>query len=200
MTKLYYTPGACSLAPHIVLYESGAAFEAVAVDLRVKKLADGGDYFAVNPKGAVPAIGLENGEVLTENATILQYLADQSGSEELLPAGGLRRYRVLEWTTFVSTEIHKGFGPLWNPSTPAEVKAAARETLGKKFDFIEDRLGEGFLTGDAFTIADAYLFTVLRWTAIHDIDLGRWPGLSAYQQRVAARPKVAQALAAESAG
>lgn len=198
MIKLYYTAGACSLAPHIALYESGADFEAVAVDLRAKTLPDGSDYLAANPKGAVPAIGLENGEVLTENAVVLQYLADQSGSEELLPASGLRRYRVLEWTTFVSTEIHKGFGPLWNPSAPTESKAAARETLGKKFDFVQDRLGDGFLTGDAFTIADAYLFTVLRWTAIHDIDLGRWPGLTAYQERVAARPKVAAALAAEA--
>jgi len=200
MMKLYHTPGACSLAPHIVLFESGADFEAVIVDLKAKQLADGSDYLAINPKGAVPALGLDDGQVLTENATILQYLADQAGSEELLPSGGLTRYRVLEWVTFVSTEIHKGFGPLWNPSTPADVNSATRDALGKKFDFIQERLGEGFLTGDAFTIADAYLFTVLRWTGIHDIDLGRWQGLSAYQQRVAARPKVADALAAEGLG
>lgn len=200
MMKLYHTPGACSLAPHIVLVESGADFEAVTVDLRAKKLADGSDYLAINPKGAVPALGLDAGQVLTENATILQYLADQAGSEELLPSGGLARYRVLEWVTFVSTEIHKGFGPLWNPSTPDGVKTATRDALGKKFDFIQERLGEGFLTGEAFTIADAYLFTVLRWTAIHDIDLGRWQGLTAYQQRVAARPKVGEALAAEGLG
>lgn len=198
--KLYHTPGACSLAPHIVLYESGASFEAVAVDLGAKTLPDGSDYLAVNPKGAVPALGLDGGEVLTENATILQYLADQGGSDELLPKSGLPRYRVLEWTTFVSTELHKGFGPLWNPSAPADVKSAARDALGKKFDFIQERLGEGFLTGEAFTIADAYLFTVLRWTAIHDIDLGRWSGLSDYQQRVAARPKVREALSAEGLG
>lgn len=200
MMKLYHTPGACSLAPHIVLVESASDFEAVAVDLRAKKLANGSDYLAINPKGAVPALGLDDGQVLTENATILQYLADQAGSEELLPSGGLTRYRVLEWVTFVSTEIHKGFGPLWNPATPAEVKSATRDALGKKFDFIQERLGEGFLTGEAFTIADAYLFTVLRWTAIHDIDLGRWQGLTAYQERVAARPKVGEALAAEGLG
>ena len=200
MMKLYHTPGACSLAPHIVLLESGAEFEAVVVDLRAKKLADGGDYLAINPKGAVPALGLDGGEVLTENATILQYLVDQAGSNDLLPKAGLARYRVLEWVTFVSTEIHKGFGPLWNPATPDEIKAATREALGKKFDFIQARLGDAFLTGDAFTIADAYLFTVLRWTAIHDIDLGRWPGLLAYQARAAARPKVGEALSAEGLG
>jgi glutathione S-transferase len=200
MLKLYHTPGACSLAPHIALNESGSEFEAVAVDLRAKKLPDGSDYFGVNPKGAVPALGLADGAVLTENATILQYIADQAKAETLLPAAGLARYRVLEWTTFVSTEIHKGFGPLWNSATPEEVKSATRDALGKKFDFLQDRLGDGFLTGEAFTIADAYLFTVLRWTAIHSIDLGRWPGLTAYQQRVAARPKVAATLAAEGQG
>jgi glutathione S-transferase len=201
MLNLYYAPGACSLAPHIVLRESGTAFETTIVDVAAKKLADGSDYFAVNPKGAVPAVGLPNGEVLTENATILQYIADQAGAAELLPADGLARYRVLEWATYVSTEIHKGFGPLWNPATPGAFKDTTREMLGKKFDFLQSRLGEGpFLTGEPFTIADAYLFTVLRWTAIHDIDLSRWAGLTSYQERVAARPRVRDALAAEGIG
>ena len=195
--KLYHTPGACSLAPHIALRESGSEFELVRVDLKAKQLKDGSDYLTINAKGAVPALSFDNGEVLTENATILQYIADQSGSQDLLEPTGLRRYRVLEWVTFVSTELHKGFGPLWNPATPEDAKAAARGVLGKKFDFVQLQLGRGpYLTGENFTIADAYLFTVLRWTEIHDIDLSRWPGLVAYQQRVAARPKVREALAA----
>ena len=195
--KLYYVPGACSLAPHIVLCESAAEFELAAVAFPGKTLADGSDYFAVNPKGSVPALGLDNGEVLTENATILQYLADQYGSDDLLPESGLGRYRVLEWINYISTEIHKGFGPLWNPSSPPELKSATRDLLAKRFDFVADQVPGPFLTGQAFTIADAYLFTVLRWTAIHNIDLSRWARLSAYQQRVQQRPRVGQALAQE---
>ena len=195
--KLYHTPGACSLAPHILLEESGLDFDTVMVDLRAKKLADGGDYLAINPKGSVPALDVGDGEILTENAIILQYIADRSGRDDLLPREGLARYRVLEWLGYISTELHKGFGPLWNPSTPDEVKASTRELLGKKFDYVQGRLTGDYLTGDRFTPADAYLFTVLRWTDVHGIDLSRWPGLVAYRRRVGERAAAARALEAE---
>ena len=196
MLKLYYSPGACSQAAHIVLHETGFSHDSIRVDLRAKTIEDGSDYRRINPKGAVPALELENGEVLSENAVILQYLGDRSGSSDLLPPlGDFRRYRVLEWLNFVATELHKGFGPLWNPAAASEWKQAARDQLGKKFDFVEQQLGDGpFLTGDAFTIADAYLFVMLGWTAMHDIDLARWPGLTAFQERAAQRPSVRQVL------
>jgi glutathione S-transferase len=195
--KLYYTPGACSQAPHIALNEAQTSFEAIKVDLAAKKLEDGTDYRSINPKGAVPALELDDGSVLTENAAILQYIGEQK-SGDLLPATGMKRYRLLEWLTFISTELHKGFGPLWNPSTPEDYKQATRETLAKKFDYLQERLGdEPYLTGEAFTLADAYAFVILNWTRLHNIDLSRWPGLAAYVQRVARRPAVHQTLQAE---
>ncbi len=191
--KLYYAPGACSLAPHIVIREAGLEAELVRVDLRSKKLEDGSDYLAINEKGAVPALGLAGREVLTENAAVLQYLADLSGKEALLPASGLRRYRVLEWLIYVTTEIHKGYGPLWLPTSSDELKQATRELLAKKFAFVEKRLGGGpSLTGEEFTIADAYMFVMLRWARAHRVELGE--GLVAYRERVAKRPAVRQAL------
>jgi len=194
--KLYYSPGACSQAAHIVLHETGFSHDSIRVDLRAKTLEDGADYLRVNPKGAVPALELENGEVLTENAVILQYLGDRSGSSDLLPPpGDFRRYRVLEWLNFVATELHKGFGPLFNPGAASEWKQAARDQLGKKFDFVEQQLGDRpFLTGNNFTIADAYLFVMLGWTSVTDIDLARWPGLTEFRDRVAQRPSVRQVL------
>jgi glutathione S-transferase len=197
--KLYYAPGACSQAPHIVLRETGAQVDLGKVDLRAKLLEDGSDYRQVNPKGAVPALELADGSVLTENAAILQYIADEhSGSGDLIPLSGIRRYRVLEWLTYISTELHKGFGPLWNPASPDDVKEATRKLLGGKFDFVQQRMGDGpFLTGEPFTIADAYLFVVLSWTRIHGIDLEQWPGLSDYVGRVGERPSVQAALRAE---
>lgn len=196
--KLYYAPGACSLAPHIALREAGIGFEPVKTDIRAKKLPDGGDYLAINPKGGVPALGLEDGEVLTENAAILQYIADQAPGSGLIPPEGLARYRVLEWLTYISSELHKGFGPLWNPQSSDEAKQAARDLLAKKFDYVEGRLGEGpYLAGESFTPADAYLFVMLNWTAVHGIDLARWSELVALQQRIAARPAVKQAMQAE---
>jgi glutathione S-transferase len=194
--KLYYSPGACSQAAHIVLHETGFSHDSIAVDLRAKKLEDGADYLRVNPKGAVPTLELENGEVLTENAVILQYLGDRSGSSDLLPPlGDFRRYRVLEWLNFIATELHKGFGPLWNPASASEWKQATRDQLAKKFDFVEQQLGGGpFLTGNDFTIADAYLFVMLGWTGMHDIDLARWPGLTAFSQKAAQRPSVREVL------
>ena len=197
--KLYYTPGACSQAPHIVLREIGLQFEPVKVDLAAKKTEGGEDYWAINPKGAVPALGLIDGTVLTENAAILQYVADQAAGTDLLPAPlSSGRYRVLEWLNYIATELHKGFGPLWNPSTPDEQKEATRQLLGKKFDYVQKQLGEGpYLTGDNFTIADAYLFVILNWTRIHGIDLSRWAGLTTFVSTVAARPAVQATLQAE---
>jgi len=195
--KLYYTPGACSLAPHILLEEAGLDYESVRVDLMAKKLEGGGDYLAINPKGAVPALEIDGGEVLTENAVILQYISDRAGNEQLLPAGGLPRYRVLEWLGYIATELHKGFGPLWSPQTPEEFKELTRGMIGKKLDFIQERLRGDYLGGSFFTAADPYLFTILRWTDIHAIDLGRWPQLVEYRKRVAARPAVAKTLSGE---
>jgi glutathione S-transferase len=198
--KLYYTAGACSLAPHILLEETGEDYEAIAVDLAAKKLQDGSDYRAVNPKGAVPALEIADGEVLTENAVILQFIADRAGRDDLLPAGGLERYRVLEWMGYIATELHKGFGPLWSPTTPDDFRETTRDLIGRKFDFVQQQLTGDFLRGSRFTPADAYLYTILRWSDVHRIDLGRWPGLAAYRQRVAQRPAVQRALSAEGIG
>lgn len=196
--KLYYTPGACSQAPHIVLREAGLPFEPVKVDLAAKRTESGEDYWKINPKGAVPALGLDDGTVLTENAAILQYLADQTGGDLLPPAGSIRRYHALEWLTYISTELHKGFGPLWNPSTPDSFKDTTRQLLAKKFDYLQQRLGDGpYLTGDTFTIVDAYAFVILNWTGKHNIDLSRWPGLTAFVARVADRPAVREVLEVE---
>ncbi len=197
--KLYYAPGACSMAPHIVLREANIAFDLVKTDIRAKKLEDGSSYLAINPKGSVPALQLEDGTVLTENAAILQYVGDLAPESGLFPRlGDFERYRVLEWLNYVATELHKGFGPLWNPATPNEQKEATRRLIGAKFDYVQGRLGDGpYLLGERFTLPDAYLFVVLNWTQIHQIDLARWPGLTAYQQRVAQRPRVAETLGAE---
>lgn len=197
--KLYYTPGACSLAPHIVLHEIGARFEAEPVDLRTKKTASGEDFSKINPKGYVPALRLDTGEVFTEGAALLQYLGDQAPEAGLVPPhGSMERYRLIEWLAFVSSEVHKGFGPLWNPDAPEATKEGARATLAKRFGYLDEHLGRRpFLTGDRFTIADAYLFTVVNWTNLHAVDLSPYPNLQAFQARVAARPKVQAALRAE---
>jgi glutathione S-transferase len=199
--KLYYTPGACSQAPHIVLRELGLDFEPVRVDLRAKKLESGEDYLAINPKGAVPALELDDGELLTENAVVLQYLADRAPDSGLIPPfGTMARYRLLEWLNYTATELHKGFGPLFNPASSEETKEAARALIGRKFDYVQSRLGGPCLTGDAFTIADAYLFVILGWTHMHRIDLSRWPALADYRQLIARRPAVKAALRAEGLG
>jgi glutathione S-transferase len=197
--KLYYAPGACSQAPHIVAREAGLAIDLAKVEFPSKRTADGEDLYAVNPKGAVPTIKLDDGNVLTENAVIMQYLADQAPNSELaIPRTGIERYRLLEWVNFIATEIHKGFGPLWNPATPDAFKEATREALGKKFDYLQEKIGDGpYILGDRFSIADAYAFAVLNWTRIHSIDIGRWPGLVAYLGRIAARPAVQETLRAE---
>jgi len=196
--KLYYSPAACSLAPHIALEESGLSHELVRVDLRTHKIAGGTDYYTINPKGYVPVLELDSGERLTETAVILQYIADRKPGV-LAPAyGTIERYRLNEWMNFIATEIHKQFGPLWHAETPEATKATQRALLGKRFDLIEKTLAkQPYLTGSAFTIADAYLFTVVNWSGTLGVDLTPWPVLREFQARVAARPKVYAALKAE---
>ncbi len=197
--KLYYTPGACSMAPHIVLRESGTPAELEKVDLSEKKTADGKDYLQINPKGSVPALELDDGQVLTEVAVLVQYIADQKPEAGLAPGPGtLERYRLMEWLNFVSSEVHKSFGPLFNPQAAPEWKEAQIKLLGRRFDYLSKRLeGNQYLMGDAFTVADAYLFTVVNWTRFAKIDLGKWPVLQEYMARVSARPGVQEAMKEE---
>jgi len=197
--KLYFAPGACSLSPHIVLREAGARFELEQVNNAEKKTKSGEDFWKVNPKGQVPVLVLDSGEKLTEGPVIVQYIADHSPASGLAPAAGtMDRYRVQEWLNFTTSELHKTFGPIFRPTTPDEFKKLSKENLGKRFDWLDKQLaGRMYLMGDKFTIADAYLFTVLRWTARIEIDLAKWPNLKAYFDRVAARPKVREAMKAE---
>ncbi len=196
--QLYFAPGACSLASHITLREAGLPFDLKRADTKTKKLEDGADFFAVNSKGAVPALRLDDGQILTEGPVILQYLADQKPGTLIPAAGTLQRYRVQEWLNYVTSEVHKTFSPLFNPGAGPEVKDYARAVLDKKFDWLEKQLaGKTYLTGEAFTVADAYLFTVVNWSGAVGIDLGKWPALKAFHARVAARPKVQEAMAAE---
>jgi glutathione S-transferase len=197
--KLYYSPGACSLSPHIALCEAGLSFTLEKVDLKTKKTAGGGDYYKINSKGAVPALQLDDGRVLTEGPAIVQYIADQRPDSGLAPRwGSFERYQLMEMLNYVGTEIHSGFHPIFTPSSSAETKAAAVETLGKKFDWLSKRIAGGkYLLGDVFTVADAYLFTVLRWTDYAKMDRGKWPTLAAYFELVGRRPKVQEALTAE---
>jgi len=197
--KLYYAPGACSLAPHIVAREAGLPVTLERVDLSTRRTASGVNYLAVNPKGYVPAITMADGSVLTEAGAIIQYLADQQPASGLAPANGSpERYRLIEWITFISSEIHKGFGPLWNPAAPEAMKAATKEKLAARFAYLDETLAtRPFLMGDTFTIADAYLFTVVNWSHFHHVDLSPFPHLRAFQSRVAARPKVQEALDVE---
>jgi glutathione S-transferase len=197
--RLFYSPGACSLAPHIVAREAGIGLDLVKVDLASKRTEAGEDYSAVNPKGGVPALVARDGAVLTEAAVLIQYLADLAPHAGLLPPHGtLDRYRALEWLNFIATELHKGFGPLWRPDTPGEMREIVKATLAIKFNHLEKHLtGRAFLLGDRFSAADAYAFTVLSWAAYMNIDLARWSNVNSYVQRVGARPKVREALRAE---
>lgn len=197
--KLYFAPGACSLSPHIVLHELGIGFDREKVNLADKKTESGADYRAVNPKGYVPALQLDNGDVLTEAAAVVQYLADQHPDKRLAPpAGTLERYHLMEWLNFIATELHKGFSPLFKPGTPEETKKAALDNISARLEFINQKLqGKDYLTGDRFGVADAYLFTILRWATSKKIDFSRWPQLQAYFERVGARPAVHAALLAE---
>lgn len=192
---LYYSPGACSQAPHILMHEIGIDHDAKRVDLRAKKLEDGGDYLEVNPKGSVPALRLDSGEVLTENAVVLQYLGDRTTWPEVLPPlGNFRRYRVLELVNFITTELHKSFSPLFSPAAGDETKAFFREQIAKKLDYMESRLGTGpFLMGEDLTLPDPYLFVMTGW-AQKMIGLDRWPNLSAFRERMLQRDAVRHVL------
>lgn len=197
--KLYYTLAACSLAVHIVLREAGLEFDLEKVDLGTKKTESGIDFMRINPKGYVPALQLVDGQVLTEDQVILQYVADQKPESGLAPAlGTMQRYRLMEWLAFISTEVHKGFSPFWNPTTPEVTKQNALALLSRRFDYLAERLAnQPWLMADTYTVADAYLFTVLRWSDYHKIDLSKWPPLTAYMSRVAAKPAVQEAMKAE---
>lgn len=197
--KLYYFPGACSLSPHIVSLEAGVPVTMVKIDSKTKKTESGADYLQVNSKGAVPALQLDDGRVLTEGPAIVQYLADLKPESGLAPrAGTFERYQLMEILNYITSEIHKSFSPLFNPASSAEMKETFATTLGKKFDWLSGFLGKKpFLLGNTFTVADAYLFTVLNWTGHVKIDLNKWPVLADYKSRIAKRPKVIEAMQAE---
>lgn len=197
--KLYYAPGACSLASHIALHETGLPFEIEKVDLATKKTALGDDFMQINPKGYVPTIELDDGSILTEGGAVLQYIADQQPDSGLAPrAGTMERYRLQEWLTFIGTEIHKMFSPIFNKAATEEVKANARNLISKRLGYVETQLAnKPYLMGDKFSVADAYLFTVVRWSNFAGLDLSPFPRLNEYMARVAARPKVQAAMRAE---
>ena len=196
--KLYYTPSACSQAPHIALRELGLEVETVKVDLAKHTLPDGSDFRAINPKGYVPVLELDDGTRLTEANVLLQYIADQRPGTLAPKFGTLERWKLMEWLGFIATEVHKGFGPLWNPQTPTEVRERTVQALGNRFTLISQTLAkQPFLTGQAFTIADIYLFVVSNWAHYHKVDLKPWPALTAFQARVAARPAVQATFTAE---
>lgn len=198
--KLYFSPNACSLASHIALRELALSFELIRVDNQKKLTADGDDFLQINPKGYVAALQLDNGEVLTEGAAILQYLADRVPAAGLAPANGSwERVRLQEWLNFVSSEIHGGLGVLFKDAIPDEVKALFKATLFKRFAILVQTLErQDYLLGAQYSVADAYLFVVLRWAGLFDIDLQQWPALAKFQQRVGERPAVIAALAAEN--
>ncbi|ELO0856704.1 glutathione transferase GstA [Citrobacter amalonaticus] len=197
--KLFYKPGACSLASHITLRESGKDFTLDGVDLMKKHLENGDDFFAVNPKGQVPALLLDDGTLLTEGVAIMQYLADSVPDRQLLaPVSSISRYKTLEWLNYIATELHKGFTPLFRPDTPEEYKPTVRALLEKKMQYVDAALKEGqWICGSRFTIADAYLFTVLRWAYAVKLNMDGLENIAAYMKRVAERPGVAAALKAE---
>ena len=196
--KLYYYPGACSMAPHIVLREAGYTFDLEKVDFANHRTASGEDYSKINPKGYVPTIKLDDGQVLTEASVILQYLADKKPESGLAPkAGTMERYRLMEWLNFVATEIHKTLGALFNPKITPEWKENQIALFGRRCDILTRNLGGKHLMGDKFTVADAYLFTVLNWSNFLNVDMSKWPALKDYMARVAARPAVKEAMKAE---
>lgn len=197
--KLYFSPGACSMSPHIVANELGIKLTLEKVDTSTKKVADGSDYWEVNPKGYVPALRLDNGEVLTEGPAIVQYLADSKPDAKLAPANGtLERYRLQEMLGYINSELHKTYNPLFNPKTTPETKQEREDYLRKRYGLLEQRLaGKQYLFGDQFTVADAYLFTVTNWANFVKLDLSAFPNLLAFQKRVADRPAVQAAMVAE---
>ena len=197
--KLYYSPGACSLSPHIALLEAGLPYDLVKVDLRAKKLENGDDFLNVNPKGQVPALALDSGELITEGPVIVQMIADKAAGMNLAPArDSAERYKLLEWLNFITGELHKNFSPMFNPTIPDEVKNVFRERIMGKFKYADAQLaGHDYLMGKQFTVADGYLFTMLSWADRMKFDLSGMPNLVAYKDRVAARPMVKEALTKE---
>lgn len=197
--KLYYSPGACSLSPHIALHEAGLAFTPVLASTKSHKLQDGTDYYSINPLGYVPMLELDDGTRLREGPVIVQYIADQVPLKMLAPQNGsLQRYRLQEWLNFVGTEVHKGFSPLFNPATPEEYKTIARAKVRERLQWVDSQLAEKqYLMGEQFTVADAYLFTVTNWASLVKVDLSGLDHLAAYRERVAARPAVQAAMKAE---
>jgi glutathione S-transferase len=197
--KLYYSPGACSLSPHIALLEAGLPYDLVKVDLRAKKLENGDDFLKVNPKGQVPALALDNGELVTEGPVIVQMIADTVPAKNLAPArDSAERYKLLEWLNYITGELHKNFSPMFNPSIPDEVKNVFRDRIMGKFKYIDAQLaGRDYLMGKQFSVADGYLYTMLRWADGHKFDLSGLKNLMAFKERVGARPKVQEALTKE---
>lgn len=199
MLKLYFSPGACSLSPHIVLREAGLPFELEQVNLQTKKTKAGADFLAVNPKGQVPVLKLEDGDTLTEGPAIVQYIADQKPNSGLAPKNGtIARYHTQEWLNYVTSELHKSFATLFRPNVPDEFVKMTKESLGTRFSYLDQHLGHNqYLMGASFTVPDAYCFVVTGWSKYKEIDLGRWSNLKAYMDRVGARPKVQEAMKAE---
>jgi len=197
--KLYYSPGACSLSPHIALLEAGLPHDLVKVDLRAKKLENGDDFLKVNPKGQVPVLALDSGELVTEGPVIVQMIADKAAGKNLAPArDSTDRYKLLEWLNFITTELHKSFGPMFSPVLADEAKAFFKDRVMGKFKYVDSQLaGRDYLMGSQFTVADGYMFTMLSWADRMKFDLSDMPNLLAYKARVAARPKVQEALTKE---
>lgn len=199
--KLFYSPGACSLASHIALQEAGLKFELTKVDTKTKTTDNSGDFWKVNPKGYVPALQLDSGQVMTECVAIMQWVADQVPDKNLIPAWTTaERYKAIEWLNFIATEVHKSFAPLWKPNTPDATKALAKETIAKRFDLLEDHFKTNdYMMGTHFSVVDGYLFTVMRWAGFHGIDMKPWPNMTKFFARIEARPAVKTALDAENA-
>jgi len=197
--KLYYSPGACSLSPHIVLHEADLQHETVMVSTKSHKLQDGTDYYGINPLGYVPFLVLDNGDTLHEGPAIVQYLADLAPEKNLAPANGtVARYHLQEWLNFISTEVHKGFGPLFNPATPEDYKPLARASVLKRLAWVNEQLAnKTYLMGDQFTVADAYFFTVTGWAQFVGLDISELENIQAYRERILARPAVQAAMKAE---
>ena len=196
---LYYSPGACSLSPHIALLEAGLPYDLVKVDLRAKKVENGDDYLKVNPKGQVPALVMDNGELLTEGPVIVQVIADKAAGKNLAPSrDSTERYKLQEWLNYITGELHKNFGPMFSPVLADEAKAFFKDRVMGKFKYLEGVLADrDYLMGKQFTVADGYLFTMLTWADRMKFDLSAMPNLLAYKARIAARPKVQEALAKE---
>ena len=197
--KLYYSPGACSLSPHIALLEAGLPYDLVKVDLKAKQLENGDDYLKVNPKGQVPALGLDSGELVTEGPVIVQMIADKVSAKNLAPArDSAERYKLQEWLNFITTEVHKNFGPMFSPVLADDAKAFFKDRVMAKFKYVDSQLpGRDYLMGKQFTVADGYLFTMLSWAERMKFDLAAMPNLLAYKARVGARPMVQAALTKE---